>query len=158
MSVPEGCPVLWDAASAGACGAPRSSALVRTDVGPTERPDQLRVRVRASQANPTSEHDDYRLLVGPFARALQELRAAGGAADTDRVIPLSLSASTHGCSPWPYNAFAHGKLVVRTVRRVSPYSCRSRSSEKRTCRPDRTWCLRQSHWRSRRVAWRSIAA
>ena len=47
------------------------------------------VRIRASKTNPEAEHEDFRLLVGPFARALEELRAAVGPAGTDRVIPLS---------------------------------------------------------------------
>ena len=74
------------------CGGLRraeAAALVWADVEPTERDGQLRVRVRASKANPAAEHEDFRLLVGPFARALQELRAAVGPASSARVIPLS---------------------------------------------------------------------
>ena len=56
------------------------------------------------------------------------------------------------------HAFAHGKLAVRGPRWMSPYSFRSRSCEKRAYFPARTLCLRQSHWRSRRVACWSIAA
>ena len=74
-----------------------------------------------------------------------------------------LDCSLVGCSfPHPAlgrdHAFAHGRLAVRDPRCVSPYSVHSRSSGKRTHFPDRTFCLRQSHWRSRRVACRSIAA
>ena len=74
------------------CGGLRraaASALVWADVEPTERDEQLRVRIRASKTNPEAEHEDFRLLVGPFTRALEELRAAVGPAGTDRVIPLS---------------------------------------------------------------------
>ena len=55
------------------------------------------------------------------------------------------------------HAFAHGKLFVLVTRRVRPYCCHSLSSGKRTVPPDLTLCLRQSHCRSRRTAWRSIA-
>ena len=51
--------------------------------------DTYGVRVRASKANPAAEHEDFRLLVGPFARALEELRAVVGPAGSARVIPLS---------------------------------------------------------------------
>ena len=86
---------LVDAAIVGLlfCGGLRraeAAALVWADVEPTEHVDQLRIRVRASKANPTAEHDDFRLLVGPFARVLDELRAAERpVVDTDRVVPLS---------------------------------------------------------------------
>ena len=72
------------------CGGLRraeAAALVWADVEPTERDGQLRVRVRASKANPAAEHEDFRLLVGPFARALEELRAVVGPAGSARVIP-----------------------------------------------------------------------
>ena len=74
------------------CGGLRraeAAALVWADVEPTERDGQLRVRVRSSKANPAAEHEDFRLLVGPFARALEELRAVVGPAGSARVIPLS---------------------------------------------------------------------
>ena len=80
------------------------------------------------------------------------------------VAPFPVAAHRTGRADFPQpalgrdHAFAHGKLVVRTARRVSPYSFQSRSSGNRTNCPDRTLCLRQSHWRSRRVACRSIAA
>ena len=67
-----------------------ASTLVWQDVEPTEKPDQLRVRVQGSKANPAAEHADYRLLVYPFARALEELREAVCPAGGDRVIALSL--------------------------------------------------------------------
>ena len=53
---------------------------------------------------------------------------------------------------------AHGKLAVRGPRRVSSHSFQSRLSGKRTVFPALTLCLRLSHWRSRRVACRSIVA
>ena len=53
-----------------------ASALVWEDIEATERPEQLRVRVRTSKTNPTADLDDFRLLVGPFAPAVDELRAA----------------------------------------------------------------------------------
>ena len=67
-----------------------TAALVWADVEPTARDGQLlgrRVRLRGS--DPDAEHEDFRLLVGPFARALEELRAAVGPAGSARVIPLS---------------------------------------------------------------------
>ena len=76
-------------------------------------------------------------------------------------LPLNrpaLAGHTTGRADFPHpalgrdHAFAHGKLAVRGTRRVSPYSCQSRSSGKRTYFPNCTLCLRQSHWRSRRVA------
>ena len=82
-------------------------------------------------------------------------------------LPLNrpaLAGHTTGRADFPHpalgrdHAFAHGKLAVRGTRRVSPYSCQSRSSGKRTYFPNCTLCLRQSHWRSRRVACWSIAA
>ena len=66
-----------------------STSCVSCDVEPTERDEQL--RVRASKANPAAEHEDFRLLVGPFARALDELRArrrAGTDTDTERASSL----------------------------------------------------------------------
>ena len=80
------------------------------------------------------------------------------------MAPFPVAAHRTGRADFPQpalgrdHAFAHGKLVVRTARRVSPYSSQSRSSGNRTYCPERTLCLRQSHWRSRRVACRSIAA
>ena len=53
------------------------------------------------------------------------------------MTPFPVAAHRAGRADFPHpalgrdHAFAHGKLVVRTVRRVSPYSCRSRSSENR---------------------------
>ena len=49
------------------CGGLRraeASALVWADVEPTERDEQLRVRIRASKTNPEAEHEDFRLLLG----------------------------------------------------------------------------------------------
>ena len=80
------------------------------------------------------------------------------------VAPFPVAAHRTGQAGFPHpalgrdHAFAHGRPAVRGPRCVSPYSIRSRSSGKRTHCPDRTLCLRQSHWRSRRVACRSIAA
>ena len=66
-----------------------ASALVWEDIEATERPEQLRVRVRTSKTNPTADLDDFRLLVGPFARAVDELRDAVRPSGLERVIPLS---------------------------------------------------------------------
>ena len=77
-------------------------------------------------------------------------------------FPVAAHRTGRAISPHPAlgrdHAFAHGRLAVRTVRRVSAYSSQSRSSGKRTLFPDLTLCFRHSHWRSRRVACRSIAA
>ena len=59
-----------------------------------------------------------------------------------RISRIRLSDEIH--------AFAHGKLVVRGARRVSPYSCQSRSAGKRISFPVRTlWflcrCRHKSH-------------
>ena len=88
----------------------------------------------------------------------------GAGASLPAVAPSPVAAHRTGRADFPHpalgrdHAFAHGKLVGRNARRVSPYSVRSRSSGKRTYFPDRTLCLRQSHWRNRRVACWSIAA
>ena len=80
------------------------------------------------------------------------------------MAPFPVAAHRTGRANFPHpalgrdHAFAHGRLAVRGPRCVSPYSVHSRSSGKRTHCPDRTLCLRQSHWRSRRVACRSTAA
>ena len=51
--------------------------------------DQLRVRVRTSKANADGRREDLRLLAGPFARAVEDLRAATEpAAAAERVVPL----------------------------------------------------------------------
>ena len=65
------------------------AALVWDDITPTARAGQLRVRVRTSKANAGGRREDLRLLVGPFARAVDRLRAETAAATTDRVVPLS---------------------------------------------------------------------
>lgn len=50
----------------------------------------IRVRVRRSKRNPDGAKEDLRAVVGPFARALREHRAAAGAVwRADRVVPLS---------------------------------------------------------------------
>ena len=52
-------------------------------------------RSSTSKANPAAEHEDFRLLVGPFARALEELRAAERpVVDTDRVDGQSQPVNT----------------------------------------------------------------
>ena len=55
-------------------------------IQPPARAGQLRVRVRASKAN---AGEDLRLLVGPFARAVDALRTATVPGAAERVIPLS---------------------------------------------------------------------
>ena len=64
------------------------AALVWGDIAPTARAGQLRVRVRASKANAAGRREDLRLLVGPFARAVEQLRTATEPAAADRVVPL----------------------------------------------------------------------
>ena len=64
------------------------AALVWGDITPTARAGQLRVRVRASKANTGGRREDLRLLAGPFARAVEDLRAAEEPAAADRVVPL----------------------------------------------------------------------
>ena len=64
------------------------AALCWQDVAATERPGQLRVRVRASKTNPEGAREDYRLLVGGFAAAVDALRKAAEPADGERVVPL----------------------------------------------------------------------
>ena len=87
---------------------------------------------------------------------------AGASIPAMAPFPVAAHRTGHANFPHPAlgrdHAFAHGRLAVRDPRCVSPYSVHSRSSGKRTHFPDRTFCLRQSHWRSRRVACRSIAA
>ena len=56
------------------------------DIEPTERPGRSASGSGPLKANPTAERDDFRLLVGPFVRALEELR---GAVRPRRVIPRS---------------------------------------------------------------------
>ena len=57
-----------------------------------------------------------------------------------------------------HHAFAHGKLRVRSASRTKPSSWyRDTSGKRETPRPG-TLCLRHSHWRSLRQAWRSTAA
>ena len=65
------------------------AGLVWDDITPTARAGQLRVRVRTSKANAGGRREDLRLLVGPFARAVDRLHAETAAATTDRVVPLS---------------------------------------------------------------------
>ncbi len=65
------------------------AALHWPDVADTDRRGQLRVRVRASRTNPKAVREDYRLLVGGFAGAVDALRGARAPAAADRVIPLS---------------------------------------------------------------------
>ena len=65
------------------------AALRWRDVSATDRPGQLRVRVRASKTNPDGGREDYRLLVGGFAAAVDALRGACEPDDDDRVVPLS---------------------------------------------------------------------
>ncbi len=55
----------------------------------TERPGQLRVRVRASKTNADGGREDHRLLVGGFAAAVDALRSAGERDDDEHVVPLS---------------------------------------------------------------------
>ena len=55
---------------------------------PLRRPPALRVRVRTSKANADGRRVDLRLLAGPFARAVDALRAAEEPAAADRVVPL----------------------------------------------------------------------
>ena len=64
------------------------AALVWGDITPTARAGQLRIRVRASKANADGRREDLRLLAGPFARAVDQLRAATSPATADRVVPL----------------------------------------------------------------------
>ena len=68
-----------------------------------------------------------------------------------------------GRADFPHPAFGRDHAIacrrplVLGDRRVRPYSSRSLVSGKRTYFPDFTLCLRQSHRRSRRIAWRSTA-
>ena len=64
------------------------AALIWDDITPTARDGQLRVRVRASKTNADGRREDLRLLAGPFARAVEDLRAAMSPAADDRVVPL----------------------------------------------------------------------
>ena len=72
---------------------------------------------------------------------------ADAGASLPAVAPFPVAAHRTGRAVFPHpalgrdHAFAHGKLVVRKRRRVSLYSCQSRSSGKRTHFPDRTLCL-----------------
>ena len=81
---------------------------------------------------------------------------AGASFSTMATFPLPAHRTGHARFEHPAlgrdHAFAHGKLAVRSPRRVSPHSFQSRSSEKRTFFPALTLCLRLNHWRSRRVA------
>ena len=65
------------------------AGLVWDDITPTARAGQLRVRVRTSKANAAGRREDLRLLAGPFARAVEDLRAATSPAAAERVVPLS---------------------------------------------------------------------
>ena len=51
------------------------AALVWDDITPTARAGQLRIRVRTSKTNTDGRREDLRLLAGPFARAVEDLRA-----------------------------------------------------------------------------------
>ena len=73
--------------TAGAVGTVR--APVAAPITPTARAGQLRVRVRASKSNTSGRREDLRLLAGPFARAIDQLRAAVAPVAADRVVPLS---------------------------------------------------------------------
>ena len=61
------------------------AALVWGDITPTACGGQLRVRVRASKANADGRREDLRLLAGPFARAVDQLRTAKVPAAAERV-------------------------------------------------------------------------
>ena len=60
------------------------------DVKPAAIPGRLRVRVGASKSNPDGRREDWRLLVGAFAAALEDLRAnTSRSEDHETVVPLS---------------------------------------------------------------------
>ena len=60
------------------------------DVEPAAVPGRLRVRVRASKSNPDGRREDWRLLVGAFAAAIEDLRAnTSRSEDHETVVPLS---------------------------------------------------------------------
>ena len=60
------------------------------DVVPAAIPGRLRVRVGASKSNPDGRREDWRLLVGAFAAALEDLRAnTSRPEDHETVVPLS---------------------------------------------------------------------
>ena len=65
------------------------AALRWGDVAATERAGQSRVRVRASKTNPDARREDYRLLVGTFAAAVEALRVACEPDDGEPVVWLS---------------------------------------------------------------------
>ena len=65
------------------------AALRWRDVSATERPGQLRVRVRASKTNTDGGREDHRLLVDGFAAAVAALRNAYEREDGEHVVPLS---------------------------------------------------------------------
>ena len=68
-----------------------ASSVTWSDVETAPRPPgALRIAVRASKTNPDGSREDHRLLVGPFAQAIQELRTAQPHRDpTHRIIPLT---------------------------------------------------------------------
>ena len=69
------------------------AALVWGDITRTARDGQLRVRVRSSKANANGRREDLRLLAGPFARAVEDLRVTTSPDADDRVGPLCQRAS-----------------------------------------------------------------
>ena len=80
------------------CGGLRRSeiaALVWGDITQVPYVEELRVRVRASQADARFDDGDSRRLVGEFARAVDELRTATAPAQTDRVVPLCAHQVNH---------------------------------------------------------------
>ena len=51
-------------------------------------PASLRIRNRSSKTNADGRREDLRLLAGPFARAVEDLRATTSPDVADRVVPL----------------------------------------------------------------------
>ena len=73
----------------GFCAGLRRSEIARLrwdDVTPAGE-GELRVAVRASKTNPFGDREDHRLLVGPFAEALERLRRDRDP-DEERVVPI----------------------------------------------------------------------
>ena len=156
---------------------PRSRAGCRLQRSPAPQPDgrPRRFRVDPDDGQLAGGRSPPRVVCGRGVESTTGAVAVGDGGSCSRrlspvagaslraVAPFPVAAHRTGRAAFPHpalgrdHAFAHGKLAVRGARCVSPYSDQSRSAGKRRSFPVRTLCLRPSHWRSRRVACRSIA-
>ena len=106
-----GAPPPGQSSSGGSAGAPSARPL--RDQGDRCALRAEVVRIRASKTNPEAEHEDFRLLVGPFARGARgtpcRRRRAGRHRPRDPAQPLPHQRTT----PGPRGAGRpHGRLIA----------------------------------------------